>query len=232
MACAVADRGFKSVGDVGWAVSRSRGGSSANGCSRELGEQEGGWLLDVTGRYHGLAMDEPFLTSVKARQGKARQGKSEASQVKSSQVKSSQVVRSGQVKSRVKARQSSTQHRSASNNGSRWSLAGLEVKGCMLGRGRLCRAAAASASPSASSNTAQPVAGSGLAFARETRGDERVAGVILSLRDALAGGLEGMASTYHRLGRGLGLQDAKATWTFSLSLSLPPLSNLGRVGVS
>jgi hypothetical protein len=34
--------------------------------------REGGWLLDVTGRYHGLAMDEPFLTSAKARQGKAR----------------------------------------------------------------------------------------------------------------------------------------------------------------
>jgi hypothetical protein len=96
MACAVADRGFKSVGDVGWAVSRSRGGSSANGCSRELGEQEGGWLLDVTGRYHGLAMDEPFLTSVKARQGKARQGKESRRQVKSSQVKSSGQVRSSQ----------------------------------------------------------------------------------------------------------------------------------------
>jgi hypothetical protein len=100
MACAVADRGFKSVGDVGWAVSRSRGGSSANGCSRELGEQEGGWLLDVTGRYHGLAMDEPFLTSVKARQGKARKVGG-----KSSQVKSSRQVRSGQVKSQGKAEQ-------------------------------------------------------------------------------------------------------------------------------
>jgi hypothetical protein len=113
-----------------------------------------------------------------------------------------------------------------------WSLSGLEVKGCLLGRGRLCRAAAASASPSASSNTAQPVAGSGLAFARETRGDERVAGVILSLGDALAGGLEGMASTYQRLGRGLGLQDAKATWTLSLCLSLPLSSSTLEPGPS
>jgi hypothetical protein len=132
MACAVADRGFKSVGDVGWAVSRSRGGSSANGCSRELGEQEGGWLLDVTGRYHGLAMDEPFLTSVKARQGKARKVGG-----KSSQVKSSQVVRSGQVKSRVKARQSSTQHRSASNNGSRLVPLWSGGEGLFVGQGEV-----------------------------------------------------------------------------------------------